>query len=180
MSYKKELELALIFYPISFQDEFDFLEHRFLLPGNGCDWTNGELLPSGDFRPLKERVLYFINREIEDVNRWASIYVPHMNFEKFSKEAMDGAYNSMERFTKKNLADCKNVHVNVVVGDPAGEILKAISQYDIDVVVMATHGRKGLEHTIFGSVTEKVIRKAPVPVMVVNPYISHEMKEHFK
>jgi nucleotide-binding universal stress UspA family protein len=35
---------------------------------------------------------------------------------------------------------------------------------------MATHGRKGLEHTIFGSVAQNVARRSPVPVLTINPY----------
>jgi nucleotide-binding universal stress UspA family protein len=35
---------------------------------------------------------------------------------------------------------------------------------------MGTHGRKGLEHVIFGSVAEKVVKKSPVPVLSINPY----------
>jgi nucleotide-binding universal stress UspA family protein len=35
---------------------------------------------------------------------------------------------------------------------------------------MGTHGRKGLDHTIFGSVAENVVKKSPVPVLVINPY----------
>jgi nucleotide-binding universal stress UspA family protein len=35
---------------------------------------------------------------------------------------------------------------------------------------MGTHGRKGLEHAIFGSVAENVVKKSPVPVLIVNPH----------
>jgi nucleotide-binding universal stress UspA family protein len=37
-------------------------------------------------------------------------------------------------------------------------------------VVLGTHGRKGLEHTVFGSVAENVVRRSPVPVLTINPY----------
>jgi nucleotide-binding universal stress UspA family protein len=35
---------------------------------------------------------------------------------------------------------------------------------------MGTHGRKGMNYTLFGSVAENVVKRSPVPVMVVNPY----------
>lgn len=50
-------------------------------------------------------------------------------------------------------------------GHPAEEIIEASREHDL--VVMGTHGRSGLEHLLMGSVTEKVIRHAPVPVLVV-------------
>lgn len=53
----------------------------------------------------------------------------------------------------------------VAEGHPAEEIIKASKDHDL--VVMGTHGRSGLEHLLMGSVTEKVIRHAPIPVLVV-------------
>jgi len=40
----------------------------------------------------------------------------------------------------------------------------------IDLIIMGTHGRKGLDRTFFGSVAENVVKNAPMPVMVINPY----------
>ena len=40
----------------------------------------------------------------------------------------------------------------------------------IDLVIMGTHGRKGMDKIIFGSVAERVVKTSPVPVMVVNPF----------
>lgn len=68
------------------------------------------------------------------------------------------------------MKSCPNFQKKIVSGDPAGEILKTIESDGIDMVIMGTHGRKGLEHTIFGSVAENVVKKSPVPVLVVNPY----------
>jgi nucleotide-binding universal stress UspA family protein len=58
----------------------------------------------------------------------------------------------------------------IVSGDPATKILASIEPEGIDLVVLGTHGRRGLEHTIFGSVAENVVKQSPVPVLVVNPH----------
>lgn len=55
--------------------------------------------------------------------------------------------------------------VRVVVGDPAACILEAAGE--VDSIVMATHGRSGMSHLLLGSVAEKVVRHAPVPVLTV-------------
>lgn len=47
------------------------------------------------------------------------------------------------------------------------EILKAAEETKADMIVMGTHGRKGVSHALFGSVTEEVIRVAPCPVLVL-------------
>jgi nucleotide-binding universal stress UspA family protein len=57
----------------------------------------------------------------------------------------------------------------VVSGDPAEEIIKAAGEEKADLIVMGTHGRKGLEYSLFGSVATKVVRHASVPVLTINP-----------
>ena len=52
-------------------------------------------------------------------------------------------------------------------GDPATEILAAIDDLGPRMVVMGTHGRRGLSHLFLGSVAEKVVRRSHVPVMTV-------------
>lgn len=49
------------------------------------------------------------------------------------------------------------------------EIIDYVKDKDIDLVVMGTHGRSGLEHILIGSVAEKVVRKSPCPVLTVRP-----------
>ena len=55
------------------------------------------------------------------------------------------------------------------------EILRYAREVGIDLIVLATHGRTGLSHALFGSVAEKVVRKAPCPVLSVRPK-GHEFK----
>jgi len=57
-----------------------------------------------------------------------------------------------------------------VAGDAAEKIIEYIGDQHIDLVIMGTHGRKGMDKIIFGSVAERVVKTSPVPAMVVNPY----------
>jgi len=54
-------------------------------------------------------------------------------------------------------------------GDAGEEILKVIDERQIDLVVMTTHGRSGPSRWIYGSVTAKVLRSAPIPMLVIRP-----------
>ncbi len=54
-------------------------------------------------------------------------------------------------------------------GVPFLEILRYAKDNNIGLIVMATHGRTGLEHALIGSVAERVVRKAPCPVLTVRP-----------
>ena len=55
------------------------------------------------------------------------------------------------------------------VGIPHEEIAGVAECEQVDLIVMTTHGRKGLSHLLLGSVTEKVLRTSPCPVLVVRP-----------
>jgi nucleotide-binding universal stress UspA family protein len=57
-----------------------------------------------------------------------------------------------------------------ICNQPAAEaIIDYATHHDVDVIVIATHGRSGLSRWIFGSVTQKVIQAASIPVLVVRP-----------
>ena len=65
---------------------------------------------------------------------------------------------------------CANFQKTVVCGDADDDTLKVIESEGIELLIMGTHGRKGLEQVIFGIVAEKVVKKSPVPVLMINPY----------
>lgn len=52
-------------------------------------------------------------------------------------------------------------------GNPSAEIIRTAQEINADVIVLGTHGRKGLSHTLMGSVAERVARHAPCPVLIV-------------
>ena len=58
----------------------------------------------------------------------------------------------------------------VVVGDAAAEICKFTEEKGVDLIILCTHGRKGLDRTLLGSVTGSVIKRAKKPVLSVNPF----------
>jgi nucleotide-binding universal stress UspA family protein len=60
--------------------------------------------------------------------------------------------------------------VHVVVGDPATEICKFCSEHEVDLIVMAHHQFHGYLRLLFGSVTDRVLRVAPAPVLVFPPH----------
>jgi nucleotide-binding universal stress UspA family protein len=57
-------------------------------------------------------------------------------------------------------------------GDPGEEILEAAAETDCDLIAMTTHGRSGPSRWVFGSVTAKVLRSAPIPLLVVRQAVT--------
>ena len=60
-----------------------------------------------------------------------------------------------------------NVEIVMSEGAPFSEIVRAAREHGSDLIVIATHGRTGLKHALLGSVTEKVVRKAPCAVLTI-------------
>ncbi|MFN2596677.1 MAG: universal stress protein [Pyrinomonadaceae bacterium] len=69
------------------------------------------------------------------------------------------------------------VETRITEGDPAREIADAARALDVDLVTVATHGRGGLRHALFGSTAEEIVAESPSPVLVVRPpqreFVSH-------
>ena len=69
-----------------------------------------------------------------------------------------------EVWTERRKAVC-----SVKVGLPVDEILRYAQEHEIDLIVIGTHGRRGLTHLLLGSVAEKLVRVATCPVLTVHP-----------
>jgi nucleotide-binding universal stress UspA family protein len=59
------------------------------------------------------------------------------------------------------------VVTEIAEGNPHEEILDYVSEHGIDMVIMGTHGRTGIDRVVMGSVAERVVRRSPVPVLTV-------------
>ena len=67
------------------------------------------------------------------------------------------------------------VETKVISGSPAHEIINAVESLHTDLIVIPTHGRTGLAHVFFGSVSEKVLRLAKCPVLTVRPELHKKL-----
>lgn len=94
-------------------------------------------------------------------------YVPHISFDKLEEEIEQGALKMMEKFCNTHVPDYPRVESFVVPGIPYDEIIKKAEEINADLIVVGTHGRTGLDHVLFGSTAEKVVRKSAIPVMTI-------------
>ena len=111
--------------------------------------------------------LLFVARVFE---YFSGIYVPHPSISKFEDEIVEGAKKRLKEFTEEYFSDLPGTKAEVIAGDISEEILKYTGSKGIDLLILGTHGRKGLEKVVFGSVAERVAKASPVPVLLVNPY----------
>jgi nucleotide-binding universal stress UspA family protein len=76
----------------------------------------------------------------------------------------------LDKFLGDNFADCIDlIEVRQIVefGRSFKNIVEKADQQNVDMIVMATHGRTGLDHVILGSVAEKVVARSSRPVLVI-------------
>jgi nucleotide-binding universal stress UspA family protein len=83
------------------------------------------------------------------------------------EQFIEAARTALDRVMKDCCPPSILVHPEVVEGTPFHEIINAARDKDVDLIVMGTHGHAGLAHVLLGSVAEKVVRKAPCPVLTV-------------
>ncbi len=116
--------------------------------------------------------LIFVVQNFED---YSGFFVPPVNLPNLEEEIFTSAQQRMESFMEENTAMLESygltgVKSKVLAGDVSEEILSYTVDINCNLIVMGTHGYKGLERIMFGSVADKVVKTACCPVMTINPY----------
>lgn len=99
------------------------------------------------------------------------------DFVSLAATLSDDAGQQMDTLLNKLIPKDIRTKRIVAQGNAAEEILRAADENGIDLITMATHGLTGWSHMIFGSVAEKVVRMAKVPVMTVGGKVSASKPE---
>lgn len=85
----------------------------------------------------------------------------------YMQELEESATRSLEELPGDAGSGLENIVRKVRQGPPFLEIIRYAQENEIDLIVLGTHGRSGLAHMLLGSVAERVVRKAPCPVLTV-------------
>ncbi|GAB6191593.1 universal stress protein [Desulfocastanea catecholica] len=85
----------------------------------------------------------------------------------YQKELLRTAEYDLSQVVAENVPPEIEVVVNVEVGIPAEVINEFAQKNNIDLIVMATHGRTGLSHLMIGSVAERTIRHSSIPLLIL-------------
>ena len=113
---------------------------------------------------------------IQDIAEATGWYVPHVSLDELYRDIEKNAAKELDRYGVEELRGIKDIERIVVKGRPYDEILKFARENKADLIVIGTHGRKGLDRVIFGSTAGKVVRDAPCPVLSVR-LPDHEVKK---
>ena len=106
------------------------------------------------------------------VDMLAMVPEPGMNFlppGDYLRDMQKAAKEALSQILPGDTCDGVKIVRDVRLGSPFVEIVRYAKDTDIDLIVIGTHGRTGLAHALMGSTAEKVVRKAPCPVLTVRP-----------
>lgn len=102
------------------------------------------------------------------LSQYTGFKVPQSDIHAFVGEIVSGAQASMNAFVAEHFDGVK-ASGEVLVGYASDEILAKARKDGADMIIMGTHGRKGIDRIIFGSVAEKVVKNSTIPVLTVRP-----------
>ncbi len=112
---------------------------------------------------------------VQNFENYSGFLVPPVSMPNLEEELFIAAQEQIDEFVnrQKDMLDSfsvSDVQSKVLSGDIGEEILDYAAEINCNLVIMGTHGYKGLERVLFGSVADKVVKNSCCPVMTINPY----------
>ena len=109
----------------------------------------------------------YILHVVYDIAQATGVHVPHISSDEVAKELNEWAMNEIGTCCVEEIRELPNVVKKVIQGIPNETIVNFAADEKIDMIVMGTYGRVGLQRLIFGNTAERVVRKSPCPVLTV-------------
>lgn len=89
---------------------------------------------------------------------------------EYEEKMLTDAQVRMSNLLEDNSESCPGCTGEVVKGDPVDKIVEIAEMKDSDLIIISTHGARGLEKILLGSVAERVLKRAHCPVLIMNPF----------
>ena len=141
---------------------------RILFPTDFSDGSANALTYAVDLAKHYNAKLYVLH-VVYDIQRAAGLNIPHISSDELYNGLNDWAVKELEKSCIEETRSLSGVEKVVVQGIPYEEIINFVTKEEIDMVVIGTYGRSGLDRFIFGSTAERVVRRAPCAVLTVRP-----------
>lgn len=141
---------------------------KILYPTDFSDLAKHALVYVRSFAEAYSAEVHVIHIVDESYQYWMAMGPNSLPIGPAPEELANTSKTELEKLVNGELAGMKfPVQTAVVVGRPYLEIVKYAKDKAIDLIIIGTHGRSGIAQALLGSVAEKVVRKAPCPVLTV-------------
>jgi len=115
-----------------------------------------------------EGLLYILHIILENPYKaYAEVMITVEDLEKLQKAIEEDLDNKFREHYVERIKNGTEFEIVTISGREDEEILKFAKKENVDIIVMGTHGRTGIEHVLFGSVAERVLRHSPFPVFII-------------
>lgn len=104
---------------------------------------------------------------VEEGETLRGLNMPTISYDDIVPDLESQARKKLEAYAHTRLGGAKDLDLQVTHGEAWEKILETAREIGADLIIMGTHGRRGLERAIFGSTAERVLRRSPVPVVAV-------------
>ena len=139
---------------------------RILVPIDFSDYSKNALKYAVDFAKFFKAKIFLIY-VIEPIIYPADFSIGQVTIPTPDVDMHSRAQSELESLAKSFQESSVEVETIIKSGKPFVEINEIAAEKNIDLIIIATHGHTGVEHLLFGSTAEKVVRKAPCPVLTL-------------
>jgi nucleotide-binding universal stress UspA family protein len=153
---------------------------KVLVPIDFSDYSKSALKYATDFAQNFNAEMFLVY-VVEPV-----IYPPDFSMGQIAIPSVNAEWDikakeELDKLAASEIPDTVKVQTIIKTGKPFLEIIETAADEDVDIIIIATHGHSGMEHILFGSTAEKVVRKAPCPVLTLRePIKGFTFKDEMK
>ena len=139
---------------------------KILVPIDFSNYSQNLLNYSNSFAKIFGAKIFLIH-VVEPIIYPVDFSMGQIDFPATDSDIAKKAKEELQNLANTSIDENTETEVIIKSGKPFVEINETARELDIDLIIIATHGHTGVEHLLFGSTAEKVVRKAPCPVLTL-------------
>lgn len=147
-----------------------FAPKRILVPTDFSNYADNALRQAVDIAKQYRAKIFLLHVIGDHIRQCIEDYcLSDAVVKEIERDSMMASLDNLKKEINRLSDDSSDVEISIYVkrGVPSEEVLREQEEKDIDLIVMASHGRTGISRILIGSVAEKVMRGAKCPVMLV-------------
>ena len=131
-------------------------EQAFLHAAAIARWSGAELI-----------LVHVVEKFMDHSLLYSDVWPFQRPVRQYYEDLEERTASRLDRQVREKVGEDVKIRVLVTTGTPSPEIVMAAEREEVDLIVIATHGRGGIAQALLGSTTDRVLRKAPCPVLVI-------------